>query len=78
MALLSMHQKGCSIAKLAQKADKSWPVVRRCLSMAGRVHRFLKNEAQTIPGTASVCLQPQASWTAFTHAFSWAFFPQRF
>ena len=78
LALLRMRQKGGTIAEFSRNAGKPWPVIRRCLSMANRVHAFLQYDTQTILGSASPCLQPSAFWTAFTHAFSWAFFPRRF
>ncbi len=78
LTLLSMHQKGRPVAELARKSGKSWPVIRRCLSMASRLQSFLQNEAETILGIVSPGLQPGSSWTAFTHALSWAFFPKRF
>lgn len=75
LALLSLHQKGCSIARLARKAGKRWAVIQRCLSMASRVKTFLNNE---FTDSGSPCLQPTIIWTAFTQRFSWAFFPNRF
>jgi len=75
LMLLSMNQKGCSVAHLARKSGKSWPVIRRALKMAKRFQSFLQNEVLGVP---SPCLQPAASWTVFTHAFSWALFPGRF
>jgi hypothetical protein len=78
LTLLTMHQRGCTIAQLVRKSGKSWPVVRRCLAAAGRVQTFLQKEAATILGTASPCLQAAACWTAFTRALSWALFPKRF
>lgn len=78
LTLLSMYQAECPVAELARQSGKSWPVVRRCLAVAGRVQSFLQTEAQTILGMALPCLEPTGSWTAFTQAFSWALFPRRF
>ena len=78
LAILSSHQKGCSVAQLARNAVKSWAMIRRCLSMASRVETFLQKEVAAIVGRGSPCLQPSAVWTVFTHCFSWAFFPNRF
>lgn len=75
LALLSLHQKGHSIARLAREAGKRWAVIRRCLTVAYRVKAFLKNEFADI---GSPCLQPTLVWTAFAQRFSWAFFPNRF
>ena len=78
LAILPLHQKGCPVAELARKAGKRWAVIRRCLTMAGRVKAFLQNELFTIMGIVSPCLKPGAVWTAFCQRFSWAFFPKRF
>lgn len=75
LALLSLHQKGHSIACLARAAGKRWAVIRRCLTVACRVKAFLNNEFADI---GSPCLQPAMVWTAFVQRFSWAFFPNRF
>jgi hypothetical protein len=75
LALLSLHQKGCSIAQLAREAGKRWAVTRRCLTKAGRVKALLNNEFADI---GLPCLLPTIVWTAFTQRLSWAFFPQRF
>jgi transposase-like protein len=75
LALLSLHQKGYSIARLAREAGKRWAVVRRCLTVACRVKAFLNNEFADI---GFPCLQPSIVWTALTQRFSWAFFPNRF
>jgi transposase-like protein len=75
LALLSLHQKGCSIARLARAAGKRWAVVRRCLTVGCRVKAFLNDEFADI---GSPCLQPTIVWTAFVQRFSWAFFPNRF
>jgi len=75
LALISLHQKGHSIARLAREAGKRWAMIRRCLTIAGRIRAFLNNEFADI---GSPCLQPAMAWTAFTQRFSWAFFPQRF
>lgn len=74
LALLSLHQKGCSIARLARESGKRWAVIRRCLTVACRVKAFLNNEFADI---GSPCLQPTIVWTAFAQRFSWAFFPNR-
>jgi hypothetical protein len=75
LALLSLHQKGHSIARLAREAGKRWAVIRRCLTVACRVKAFLKTEVADI---GFPCLQPGVVWTAFAQRFSWAFFPNRF
>jgi len=74
LTLLSIYQEGCPIAALARRSGKSWPVVRRSLAVARRIHTVLKNELELL----LPCLQPVASWTLFTHVFSWALFPERF
>jgi len=74
ITLLSLYQDGRPVADLARKSDKSWPVVRRILSIARRIQAVLKNELELL----LPCLHPAASWTVFTHAFSWALFPKRF
>ena len=78
LAILSFHQKGCSVAQLARKAGKRWTMVRRSLSTARRVRAFLQTEIYTIMGIGSPCLNPGAVWTTFCQRFSWAFFPKRF
>lgn len=78
LMLLSMYQKGCSLADLARKSGKSWPLIRRALNMGKRLRSFLENEVRTILGLPSPCLQPAATWTFFAHAFSWTFFPNHF
>jgi len=75
LALLSLHQKGHSIARLAREAGKCWAVIRRCLTVGCRVKDFLNNEFTDI---GSPCLQPTIVWTTFAQRFSWAFFPNRF
>jgi hypothetical protein len=75
-ALLDMNQKGRTIAEISQHSGKSWPVIRRCLSMARRVQAFLVHQVESIIGLSSACLCPKDCWTRFTHAFSWAFFPK--
>lgn len=76
-ALLDMHQLGSTIADLAKRSGKSWPVIRRCLSMARRIQKFFRDQLETILGVSSPCLCPAVCWTRFTQVFSWAFFPQR-
>jgi len=78
LAVLSLHQEGCSVAQMARAAGKRWSVIRRCLTMAGRVKVFLHSELYAIMGIGLPCLQPRVVWTAFCQRFSWAFFPQRF
>lgn len=77
-ALLEMHQEGSTIGELAAQSGKSWPVIRRCLSMARRIQYFLRDQLETILGVSSPCLCPAVCWTRFTRAFSWAFFPELF
>ena len=75
LALLSLHQKGLSIARLARQTGKGWAMIRRCLIIARRVKAFVHSEFADI---GFPCLQPTIVWTAFTQRFSWAFFPNRF
>jgi hypothetical protein len=75
LALLSLHHKGFSIARLAREAGKRWATIRRCLTLASSVKAFLKKEFADI---GSPCLKPGIVWTAFTQRFSWAIFPNRF
>lgn len=73
MTLLSLYQKGCSVADLSRKSAKSWAVVRRSLNIAKKIQTVLQNEIDLL----LPCLNPAVSWTLFTHAFSWALFPKR-
>jgi hypothetical protein len=75
-ALLDMHQEGSTISELAARSGKSWAVIRRCLSMARRILRFLHETVQTFLGMSSPCLCPATCWPRFTQMFSWAFFPR--
>lgn len=75
-ALLDMHQEGSTIAELAVGSGKSWAVIRRCLSMARRIQRFLREMVQTFLGLSSPCLCSATCWPRFTRMFSWAFFPR--
>lgn len=74
MSLLAMHQDNCPMAELARQSAKSWSVVRRTLVVAKRIQTVLKTELESL----LPCFDPAASWTVFTHAFSWALFPRRF
>ena len=72
LAIISLHQKGHSIARLAREAGKRWAVIRRCLTVGCRVKAFLSNEFADI---GSPCLQPPVVWTAFAQRFFVGFFP---
>ncbi len=78
LALLDMHQQGSTIADLAKRSGKNWPVIRRCLSMARRIQKFFRDQLDTILAVSSPCLCPVVCWTRFTQVFSWAFFPELF
>jgi len=76
--LLQLHQQGRTIADLAKRSGKNWAVIRRCLSMARRIEKFIRDQLETILGVSSPCLCPTVCWTRFTQVFSWAFFPKLF
>lgn len=61
-----------TIAGVARACGRTWATVRRALDTGGRLRRWMRSEG------AVPCLNPARDWSAFTRAFSFAFFPGRF
>jgi hypothetical protein len=79
MTLLEVREReGLTVNRLATVIGSTWSTVRRMLRTAVSVRRWFSREQEVALWRPSPCLHPQIHWTAFTQAFSWAFFPNRF
>lgn len=61
-----------TIAAVARACGRSGSTIRRAADTGARLRRWMQSES------ASPCLNPGRRWSAFTRAFSFAFFPDRF
>lgn len=79
MTLLEIRGKqGRTVSSLAAVIGSTWSTVRRNLRRAAAVGEWFSREQEVALWGPSPCLDPRLHWTAFTQAFSWAFFPDRF
>jgi hypothetical protein len=79
MMLLEVREReGQTVSHLAAVIGSTWSTVRRMLRRAAVVRQWFSREQEVALWGPSPCFDPRLHWTAFTQAFSWAFFPDRF
>lgn len=73
MYVLKMYELGRNIAAIARHTGNSWQRVKRWISRAFSIRKWILREyADTSP-----CLSAKQRWASFTRDFSWAFYPDR-
>ena len=78
-ALLSAHETDHrSISSLARCLNLSRGIIRRSLSRAWELRRWLSEVWREESAWSQPCLNPRERWTDFIRVFSWAFYPGRY
>jgi len=71
--VLSLYERGQSIADIAKHTGSKWPRIQRWVRKAILIRDWLRQEySETLP-----CFSPSTQWTVFIRNFSWAFYPNR-
>jgi hypothetical protein len=79
LAILAMVENNSATIAAASRAwHRSWASIKRALHIARRLRRFMQAQAHAASWAPSPCLDPARHWGAFSRAFSFAFYPQRF
>jgi transposase-like protein len=73
MYVLSMYERGQSIADIAKHTGSNWSGIQRWIKKATLIRNWLRQEyCDTWP-----CFSPDTRWSSFIRDFSWAFYPNR-